>query len=109
MIELGPSTLTRNRHTVQNDEKTALIKRINRKLAPKFKKVRVNIRGEAYIVHTLYAYVICTGVDLTGLASSLGVTNATACANVLESLPTNSGKIYFNKAGKPCFSQEISR
>jgi hypothetical protein len=79
---LAPAISTRNRHTVENDRKTALIKRINRKLASQFKKVRINRFGETYIVHTTYAYVICTGVNLTELASSLGVINATDCASI---------------------------
>lgn len=43
MIILGPSTLKRNRHTIENDEKTALIKRINRAYIRKDcdRKVRV--------------------------------------------------------------------
>ena len=85
---LAPAISTRNRHTVENDRKTALIKRINRKLASQFKKVRINRFGETYIVHTTYAYVICTGVNLTELACSLGVAvasrdiNATDCASI---------------------------
>ncbi len=101
------STL-RNRHTIENDIKTALIKRINRRIQPQHLKVRVSKFGGAYVVNTAYDYIVCTSVDLTELASSLGVTNATAgCDVTLPTKPT-AGKVYYNKKGKPCFSQEIS-
>jgi hypothetical protein len=82
MIELQPSTLTRNRHTVENDTKTALIKRINTKLKPRGLKVRVDTTVGPYLIDLFTGAVILYHVDLTTLAAGLGVQNATACVNV---------------------------
>ena len=82
-LELQPSALTRNRHTVQNDEKTALIKRINRKMKPHNWKVRVT-RDGVQIVNTLSGVVEIARLSfpLDELAAIWKVTNATACVNV---------------------------
>lgn len=80
--ELQPSTLTRNRHTVENDTKTALIKRINTKLKPRGLKVRVDTTVGPYLIDLFTGAVILYHVDLTTLATGLGVQNATACVNV---------------------------
>jgi hypothetical protein len=82
MIELGPSTLTRNRHTIANDTKTALIKRINTKLKPRGLKVRVDTIVGPYLVDLFTGIILIYRVDLTLLAAGLCVTNATACVNV---------------------------
>jgi len=84
MIELGPSTLTRNRHTVENDRKTALIKRINTKLKPRGLKVRVDTIVGPYLTDLFTGAVILYSVDLTTLATGLGVQNATACVDVTK-------------------------
>jgi len=80
--ELQPSTLTRNRHTVENDTKTALIKRINTKLKPRGLKVRVDTIVGPYLVDVFTGIILIYRVDLTLLAAGLGVQNATACVNV---------------------------
>ena len=82
MIELEPSTLTRNRHTLENDRKTALIKRINTKLKPRGLKVRIDTIVGPYLVDVFTGIILIYRVDLTLLAAGLGVQNATACVNV---------------------------
>ncbi len=115
MIELQPSTL-RNRHTIENDIKTALIKRINRAMKKKNSrtggiwKVKVGKDGVPSIVNitTGKTAIEKLAFSLNDLAAIWGVTNATAgCDVTLPTKPT-AGKVYYNKKGKPCFSQEIS-
>jgi len=86
-LELGPSTLTRNRHTIENDRKTALIKRINRKMRPENWNLKVGRDGKLHIV------LVSTGADvfdrpwptpLDHLAAIWGVQNATVCVDVTK-------------------------
>ena len=89
MIELQPSTL-RNRHTIENDIKTALIKRINRamqKNGARDWKVKVDWEGRSYVYSTVSNGLVTYYDNLNELAAIWGVTNATAGCDV--TLPTN--------------------
>ena len=89
MIELQPSTL-RNRHTIENDIKTALIKRINRamqKNGARDWKVKVDWEGRSYVYSTVSNGLVTYYDNLNELAAICGVTNATAGCDV--TLPTN--------------------
>ncbi len=88
------STL-RNRHTIENDIKTALIKRINRAMKKKNSriggiwKVKVGKDGVPSIVNitTGKTAIEKLAFSLNDLAAIWGVTNATAGCDV--TLPTN--------------------
>ena len=83
MIELHPST-TRNRHTVANDIKTALIKRINRQMRPQDWNLKAGKNGKLSIVEISTGKIVIEKMALTldELAAIWKVQNATACVDV---------------------------
>jgi len=82
-LELGPSTLTRNRHTIENDRKTALIKRINRKMRPENWNLKAGKNGNSIVdVSTGIVIIAKLHMSLDELARIWGVQNATACVDV---------------------------
>jgi hypothetical protein len=80
------STQTRNRHTPENDIKTALIKRINRKMAGERWKVKVGKNGVPFIIDTVTGLTVIEKLKMTlgDLAAIWKVTNATAGVNVCK-------------------------
>jgi hypothetical protein len=87
------STQTRNRHTPENDIKTALIKRINRKMQQNGGgnpwKVKVSKNGTPFIIDTVTGLTVIEKLvlPLDELAAVWGVQNATACVKVTEPVP----------------------
>jgi hypothetical protein len=77
---------TRNRHTVENDTKTALIKRINRKMESAGWKVKVAQNGVPFIIDTVDGSTVIENLvmSLNELAAIWKVTNATAGVNVCD-------------------------
>lgn len=77
-ILLPASTLKRNRHTIENDEKTALVKRINRCYARRncSRKVRI-VNGVPILFDTVTNSPRPTvpGNSLQGLAAILDLNN----------------------------------